>query len=203
MRPFRLQGQALPVPIKTELVQGFRSHFHLRNMGIISYPITYLPTESWIHWRAEFGELLVLQLPHSSCQMSVSKTCTVLVLRMAHRKWKETKQLPGTAGSGNMLGCCLIYFHFLWVILSTGTVLCVLCATQLKKAEFSKLRPPMTPRLCTRIFVTIKKSTLTNLVSFFPFFFLSFFPSVFSVRHFAPADSLSLSLSLCAHLEKF
>ena len=47
---------------------------------------------------------------------------TVLVLRMAHRKWEKTKQQPGTAGPGNMLGCCLISFHFLWVILSTSTV---------------------------------------------------------------------------------
>ena len=35
---------------------------------------------------------------------------------IAHRKWKEAKQLPGTAGPGNMLGCCLIHFHFLWAI---------------------------------------------------------------------------------------
>ena len=35
---------------------------------------------------------------------------------MAHRKWEEAKQLPGTAGPGNMLGCCLIYFHFLGAI---------------------------------------------------------------------------------------
>jgi len=28
---------------------------------------------------------------------------------MAHQKWKEAKQLPGTAGPGNMLGCCLIF----------------------------------------------------------------------------------------------
>ena len=48
---------------------------------------------------------------------------TVPVLRMAHRKWKETKQEPGTAEPGNMLGCCLNYFHFLWAILSTSTVL--------------------------------------------------------------------------------
>ena len=41
---------------------------------------------------------------------------------MAQRKWKETKQEPGTAGTGNMLGCCLISFHFLLVILSTSTV---------------------------------------------------------------------------------
>ena len=42
--------------------------------------------------------------------------------RMAHRKWKETKQEPGTAGPGNMLGCCLVSFHFLWGKLSTLTV---------------------------------------------------------------------------------
>ena len=35
---------------------------------------------------------------------------------MAHQKWKEAKQLPGTAGPGKMLGCCLISFHFLWAI---------------------------------------------------------------------------------------
>ena len=50
--------------------------------------------------------------------------CTVLVLRMAHRIWKETKQQPGTAGPGNMLGCCSVSFHFLWVILSTSIVQC-------------------------------------------------------------------------------
>ena len=36
--------------------------------------------------------------------------------RIAHRKGKETKQQPGTAGPGNMLGCSLISFHFLWAI---------------------------------------------------------------------------------------
>ena len=52
---------------------------------------------------------------------------------MAHRKWKEAKQLPGTAGPGNMLGCCLIYFHFLWaihpirpVLLSSAHLHCIL-----------------------------------------------------------------------------
>ena len=35
---------------------------------------------------------------------------------MAHRKWKEIKQQPGTAGPGNMLGCYLLSFHFLWAI---------------------------------------------------------------------------------------
>ena len=35
---------------------------------------------------------------------------------------KETKQHPGTDGPDNMLGCCLVYFHFLWAILSMSTV---------------------------------------------------------------------------------
>ena len=48
--------------------------------------------------------------------------CTVLVLRMAHRIWKETKQETGTAGPGNTLGCCLVSLHFLWTILSLSTV---------------------------------------------------------------------------------
>ena len=41
---------------------------------------------------------------------------------MANRKWKDTKQEPGTAGPGNMLGCCLLYFHFLWAILCPQAV---------------------------------------------------------------------------------
>ena len=35
---------------------------------------------------------------------------------MLHRKRKETKQQPGTAGQGNILGFCLVSFHFLWAI---------------------------------------------------------------------------------------
>ena len=50
---------------------------------------------------------------------------TVLVLRMAHRIWKETKQEPATAGPGNMLGSCLVSFRFLSAILSTSTVQCL------------------------------------------------------------------------------
>ena len=41
---------------------------------------------------------------------------------MTHRIWKEPKQEPGTAGPGNMLGCCLNSFHFLWAILSMSTL---------------------------------------------------------------------------------
>ena len=32
---------------------------------------------------------------------------------MSHRKRKETKQQPGTAGPGNILGCCLVNLHVL------------------------------------------------------------------------------------------
>ena len=42
--------------------------------------------------------------------------------RMAHRKWKENKQQPGTTGPGNMLGSSLVSFHFLWAILCPQAV---------------------------------------------------------------------------------
>ena len=48
--------------------------------------------------------------------------CTVLVLRMAHRKWKETKQQPIMLSGPAVPGCCLVYLHILWAILSTSTV---------------------------------------------------------------------------------
>ena len=47
--------------------------------------------------------------------------------RMAHRKWKEVKQQQGTAGPGNMLGCCLVSFHFLWAILCLQAVQSAIC----------------------------------------------------------------------------
>ena len=43
--------------------------------------------------------------------------------RMKHRKWKETKQQPGTAGPGNKLGCCLVSLHFLCHLLCGRSVL--------------------------------------------------------------------------------
>ena len=45
-----------------------------------------------------------------------SNACTWRMGWMAHRKWKENKQQPGTAGPGNMPGCCLVSYHFLWAI---------------------------------------------------------------------------------------
>ena len=41
---------------------------------------------------------------------------------MAHRKWKEIKQQPGTAGPGNILGCWLVSLFFLCDIHSTHSV---------------------------------------------------------------------------------
>ena len=44
------------------------------------------------------------------------------MLRMAHRKWKETKQQPSMLLGPAVPGCSLDYFHILWAILSTSTV---------------------------------------------------------------------------------
>ena len=52
-----------------------------------------------------------------------TNTCTACGHRMANRKWKGTKQLPGTAGPVNMLGSCLVSFYFLWAILCPQAVL--------------------------------------------------------------------------------
>ena len=51
-----------------------------------------------------------------------SHCVTVLVLRMAHRKRKETKQLPSLLPGPVVPGSSLVSFHILWAILSTGTV---------------------------------------------------------------------------------
>ena len=53
----------------------------------------------------------------------------MLVLRVADRIWKEFKQLPSTAVTDNMLGCCLVSFNFLWAILSMSTVELLTCDT--------------------------------------------------------------------------
>ena len=42
--------------------------------------------------------------------------CTGQMGWIAHRKLKETKQQPDTAGPGNMHGCCLVSLHFQWAI---------------------------------------------------------------------------------------
>ena len=47
----------------------------------------------------------------------------MLVLRMVHRKLKESKQQPSMWPGPAVPGCCLVSFHILWAILSTSTVI--------------------------------------------------------------------------------
>ena len=51
----------------------------------------------------------VVEMDH---MLRVTTTTTACGHRMAHRKWKEIRQQPGTAGPGNMLGSCLVPCHF-------------------------------------------------------------------------------------------
>ena len=47
---------------------------------------------------------------------------TVIVARMWHWKWRETKQQLSRARSGHQIGCCLVSLHFLCDILATITI---------------------------------------------------------------------------------
>ena len=58
----------------------------------------------------------------SDTRYSARQNSTGRMRWMADRKWKEINLQPGTAGPGNMLGCCLIYFHFMWAILCPQAV---------------------------------------------------------------------------------
>ena len=80
--------------------------------------------ENWSTEVAWFKDGLPIDLNHRPTIRYVQKcsTYTVLVLRMTHRKWRETKQQPSMLPGPAVTGCCLVYFHFLWVILSTSTV---------------------------------------------------------------------------------
>ena len=75
-------------------------------------------------WAAVVRDLGRRQSSLSSSAKCRVVTCTACGHRMAHRKWRETKQEPGTAGPGNMLGCCLVSLHFL------GYILCSRSAVQ-------------------------------------------------------------------------
>ena len=48
--------------------------------------------------------------------------CSEWMEWMSHRKRKEIKQQPGTAGQGNILGCCLVNLRFLCDIHSIHSV---------------------------------------------------------------------------------
>ena len=65
---------------------------------------------------------MLLLLCTLTMRTEVSLELTACGHRMAYRKWKETKVHPGTDGPGNMLGCSLVSFHFLWAILCPQAV---------------------------------------------------------------------------------
>ena len=96
--------------------------------------------------------------PHAQGIFKESE-CTRCGNRMAHRKLKETKQQLGTARPGNMLGCCLVSFHFLWVILSTSTV------AMLKKAQYVKLDMPVDKYALSPIMAYLRTVILSGLYS--------------------------------------
>ena len=59
----------------------------------------------------------------TNCNFISCFYCTEWMEWMSHKKHKETKQQPGTAGPGNILGCCLVFFRFLCNIHSIHPVL--------------------------------------------------------------------------------
>ena len=95
--------------------------FRLRNRPAVHQGLS----QSEINHKMALGPIGVAFF---QCRSSFKHHCrstypfTVRVDSLPHRKWKEIKQQPGTAGPGNMLGCCLIYFHFRWDKLSKLTV---------------------------------------------------------------------------------
>ena len=72
-------------------------------------------------WKNPFGEKIDVVKKSSSVERANHDT-TVIVLRMAHRKWKETKQQPSMLPGPAFPGCYLVSSHILWAILSTSTV---------------------------------------------------------------------------------
>ena len=47
---------------------------------------------------------------------------TVIVARISHWKWRETKLQPSRAWSGRHISCCLVSLHFLCDILAPITI---------------------------------------------------------------------------------
>ena len=70
---------------------------------------------------------------------------------MAHRKWIEIKQQPGTGGPGNILGCCLVSFRFLCDIHTIHSVQSLQARLMLLKlgAEHTKHCVPF--QVCRRV----------------------------------------------------
>ena len=72
--------------------------------------------DEWDDAWERFDKTRLLQI-HTSLQY-----CTACRHRMAHRKWKESKQLPSMLPGTAAPGCCLVSFHFLWAILCPQAV---------------------------------------------------------------------------------
>ena len=65
---------------------------------------------------------VVVNLVDSFVIRLVEHACTVLMCRMLHRKWRQTKHKPGRAKSCHQLSYWLLSLHFLWGILCTSMV---------------------------------------------------------------------------------
>ena len=72
-------------------------------------PPSCLPHSSFVGTMDQSYNCLLRQSHPRRRRSTGSSYSTVHVLRMAQRKWKDTKQEPGTAGPGNML---LSFFPF-------------------------------------------------------------------------------------------
>ena len=109
-----------PLVLLTLLATTLHRAIHCRSKVIFhhshdSIAFSCVPS-SWLLAQLEVGNL---QKPWKE---TYSRPCTACGHRMAHRKWKETDLPPDTDGPGNMLGCCLVSFHFLWAILCPQAV---------------------------------------------------------------------------------
>ena len=85
---------------------------------------------SW-NWRTFFCSIRkspsVRNTTWKTCKLmrvlrDIRSQSTVIVARMSHWKWRETKQQPSRARSGHQISCCLVSLHFLCDILATITV---------------------------------------------------------------------------------
>ena len=103
---------AFPAPLKLSVLNLNRP---TRSCDTI-HPIPHLDSrDTAVDADLHFSRAALSSFRCRACSICIL-WCTGRMGWMAYRKWKECKQQPGTAGPGNMLGCCLIYFHFLWAI---------------------------------------------------------------------------------------
>ena len=75
------------------------------------------------HMRIEEGPFEDLPTALAKCGLRLwIFASTACGHRMAHRKWKESKQQPSMLPGPAVPGCCYISFHFLWAILCPQAV---------------------------------------------------------------------------------